>query len=162
MKKSFVILCACLLTACLPGMGDNSDSIQQQDTGQVGEIAHPTGGKEIWFALAALEGMPGYPVEGVAQSHYFQNGLYLHTTQANIAPAPEGYFYEAWLMDGATTISLGRLENGFGDTRHSVQFETSEDLRSLTTIFITREVDDGDSSLGEVIGQGILKDTPRQ
>lgn len=126
-----------------------------------GEIAHPTGGKEIWLAIAPMNATTEQPANGVAQAHYFEKGHYLSTIQLNIEPAPGGQYYEAWVRTGDDSVSLGHMANPLGDVRHSVQFEADQDLRDHLEVVVTLEADDGNPLPGATIASGTLKVTKR-
>ena len=153
-----------LLSACNKGPEIESpiEKVQEIEVPMpVGEIRHPTAGLEQWFAIGPVNGVEGSPANGVAQSHYFEEGLYLHTVQANVAPAPDGSFYEGWISDGSNIVSTGHLTNPMGDSRHSLQFEQNQDYRAYTQVLITVEADDGDPAPGKKVAEAILKVTPR-
>lgn len=168
MKKRSLLVAASallLLTACWGddvSVEDDADRVQEiQIPMPSGEIRHPTAGLEQWFAIGPVNGSAEHPANGVAQSHYFEAGLYLHTIQANILPAPEGFFYESWLSNGTDVKSTGHLTNNFGDSRHNVQFEANEDLRGYLQVLITLEPDDGNPEPADKVAEAILKVTPR-
>lgn len=168
MKKSLLLIASSLvlLTAC-GSKGPTVESVPQSvqeitiPMPHKGEIAHPTGGLEKWFAITPMSGVGDTPANGVAQAHYFEKGLYLHTMQVNIAPAEAGYFYEAWVSDGTNTVSLGHLSNNFGDARHSIQFESDQDLRTYLSVKVTKQKD-GTAAMGPIVAEGTLKDSTRQ
>jgi len=154
-----------LLTAC----GKSAQSPEQTGTGSMATFRYnmPSGGKivdaqkgdETWFAYGAIAGNADTPANGLAKSHRFDNGQYLHTLQVNIALPKDGFFYEGWLINPKTgeRISTGHLKSIFGDVRHNLSFETSEDLRAYTGVVITLEKDDGNSAPGTEAATGTLK-----
>lgn len=166
MKKSLFTISIGLLL--LTGCKDlRSERVEDPDLHQVeyklpqGEIEYGKYGREEWFAYGALTGVDGSPGNGVAQSHYFESGHYLHTAQLNIEPAEDGYFYEGWIVKGADVVSTGHLSNFFGDTRHSLRFEDDEDYRTYLKVIVTLEPDDGNPAPAVHIAEGLLKVTPR-
>ena len=115
-----------------------------------------TYGQETWFAISAMDGKDE-PANGVVQAHVFENGAYRLEIQLNIERASEGYFYEAWLVEeGSEPLSIGHLRSRFGDARHTMQFDSDEDLRDMPLVQITLEPDDGDPSPGQLVADGTL------
>lgn len=160
--KKFPLAFLILLTACSGlGIGD-SDKL---DTEEIQYGLPPAGGKiemeghgeEEFFAYGALTGLEGTPANGVAQSHRFADGYFLHTAQLNVLPAEDGYFYEGWLVKGPSIISTGQLTNNFGDARHSLRFESETDLSDHLKVIITLEPDDGNPAPAEHVAEGVLK-----
>lgn len=126
-----------------------------------GKVEYAGHGNEEWFAYGALTGVEGVNANGVAQSHYFEDGRYLHTTTLNIEPAQDGYFYEGWLVKGLDVVSTGHLTNNFGDTRHSLRFEKDVDYTGYLNVVITLEPDDGNPAPAGHVAEGKLKVTKR-
>ncbi|MCF7845020.1 MAG: anti-sigma factor [Kiritimatiellales bacterium] len=125
-----------------------------------GKAVHPKFGKEEWFAFGAMSGVGETPANGVAQAYVFEDGSYALTMQLNIAPASDGTFYEAWLAseESDAPISAGHLGNFFGDARHQIKFESSEDFKSFLQVSVTLEQDDGDPLPSEqLVAQGQLR-----
>lgn len=154
-----------LLTSC---MDQRSVRPEDLDTHQVeyklpqnGQIEYGTHGKEDWFSYGALTGVNGTAANGVAQSHYFDDGRYLHTLQLNIEPAQDGYFYEGWIVKGSDVVSTGHLSNSFGDTRHGLRFEADADYRDYLKVVVTLEPDDGNPAPAQHVAEGLLKVTKR-
>ncbi len=115
-------------------------------------------GEELWFAIGAMTGTEGVNANGMAQANYFEKGKYRHNLQLNIERAPDGYFYEGWLVrEGSTPVSLSHLRSRFGDVRHSLNFEEDQDLREHTTVWVTLEQDDGNPQPGQLVAEGILQ-----
>ncbi len=170
MNKSllFVTTTLFLLSACAsqgPDVETPPEKIQEINIPmpKEGEIAHPTGGLEEWLGVGAMSATGTTPANGVAQAHFFEKGLYLFTVNLNIETPPEGAFYEAWVSDGTNTVSMGHLQNPMGDVRHSVKFESNQDLRTYTSVSVSQEADDGNPALGgTVVASGVLKDSTRQ
>lgn len=167
MKKSSLLLLSLVLvlTAC----GDQrSEREESMNTEQIqypmphnGKVEYAGHGNEEWFAYGALTGVEDFNANGVAQSHYFVDGRYLHTANLNIEPAPDGYFYEGWLVKGPSVISAGHLSNPFGDVRHSLRFEADKDYRDHLSVIITLEPDDGNPAPAQHVAEGKLKVTAR-
>ena len=119
-------------------------------------------GKEVWFAIGALGGVNGVNANGVVQAHGFEDGAYRLTIQLNVERAPEGVFYEGWLLrEGAEPVSTGHLRSRFGDVRHALQFDTDADLREFLQVAVMRESDDGNPAPGERIAEGVLRPQER-
>lgn len=120
-------------------------------------------GKEVGFSIGALSGVNGSLANGVASAHYFEDKGVIFSVQLNIAEAKAGSHYEAWAQssgDGQMS-DLGKLENAIGDVRHSLRFDTQENLRNKKTIVITLQQDGRTQTPGPVVANGILKDTSR-
>ncbi|MDP7476900.1 MAG: anti-sigma factor, partial [Candidatus Peribacteraceae bacterium] len=128
---------------------------------QGGEVFFEGHGLETWFAYGAMNGVDGAAANGVTQSQLFEDGYFLHTANVNIAPAEDGYFYEGWIIKGSDVVSTGHLSNYFGDSRHSVRFESDVDYTGYLNVVITLEPDDGDPSPAGHMVEGKLKITER-
>ena len=114
-------------------------------------------GEELWFAMGAMTGKAGVNANGMVQANYFEKGRYRSNLQLNVERAPDGYFYEGWLVkDGFVPVSLSHLRSRFGDVRHSLNFEADQDLREYTTVWVTMEKDDGNPQPGKKVAEGIL------
>lgn len=122
-------------------------------------------GQEIGLGVGAMSGIAGTPANGVAILHIFEDGFVSVTVNVNIAIPDEGTFYEAWITppQGESPLSLGHLQNRFGDVRHSVTYENATDLDGATDVTVTLEQDDGDPSMGkDVVAKGTLKPVSRK
>tara|TARA_Y100000310_G_C20634304_1_gene790368 strand:+ start:789 stop:1313 length:525 start_codon:yes stop_codon:yes gene_type:complete len=127
------------------------------------QIVDQVHGKELWFAIAPMGGVDGMPANGVTQSHYFEDGTYLHNLKLNVERPEDGFFYEGWVVHPETKdwVSLGHLNSNFGDVRHGLQFRGEQDLREYLQVKVTLEQDDGNPSPGDVVAEGVLKVTQR-
>jgi len=128
-----------------------------------GKVVHPKYGEEKWFAYGSMVGEEQTPANGVVQAYRFEDKTYTLTMQLNVAIAPEGSFYEAWLIDeDGLAVSAGHLINYFGDVRHQLAFESEQDLRQSLSVEVTLEADDGDPTQSQqVVAWGTLKKTKR-
>lgn len=171
LRYAFIVPLFCVaLTAC---SGEPQDAVAVPAVGDQPRVEYtvPTGenkyrdlehGKEVWFAIGALGGVNGVNANGVAQAHGFEDGAYRLTIQLNVERAPEGIFYEGWLLrDGAEPLSTGHLRSRFGDVRHALQFDTDADLREFLQVAVMRESDDGNPAPGERIAEGVLRPQER-
>jgi len=159
MKKSTIILSACTvaLSACgTPSI--NTDTEQQNIIHTVPEAQGdvPNYGEEQSFAYGAIGGVGDALANGVAQSHMYKDGHFVHTLTVNIEVAPDGYFYEGWIVNGSDVISTGNLSNAFGDTRYALQFESDIDLTEYTKVIVTLEKDDGNPAPDIHVAEGNL------
>lgn len=167
MKKTTLLLTASLLL--LAGCGDNRSERKEDLDTEVIQYPLPVGGKveydkhgeETWFAYGAMTEVGEYRANGVAQAHMFEDGYYLHTVTLNIEPAPDGYFYEGWVVNGSDIVSTGHLSNYFSDSRHNLRFDGNIDYTNHTKVIITLEPDDGDPAPAEHVAEGVLKSTKR-
>ena len=119
-------------------------------------------GKEVWFGIAPLQGVEGIAANGVTQSSSFESGEYRHVAQLNIERAPDGFFYEGWLVNPLTgeVVSTGHLRSRFGDVRHSLSFQESDPEIDLTTyikVIITIEPDDGNPAPDKHVAEATLE-----
>jgi hypothetical protein len=166
MKKTLLLLSIGLIT--LTGCGNNRSARNEAlDTEEI-QYAMPTGkmhfeghGDEKWFGYVALQGVGDYIANGVAQAHQFEDGYYLHTVNLNISPAPDGFFYEGWIVKGPSVISTGHLSNYFSDSRHALRFESDIDYTGHTKVVVTLESDDGNPAPDVHVAEGTLKKTVR-
>ncbi len=129
-----------------------------------GNIRDDRHGRELWFAYGSVTGTSGTNANGVGNAHFLEDGTYVASIQLNIAPPKDGEFYEGWLMKGISPdnwISIGHLRQGGRESSQTLRFESSQDLRKQLNIAVTRELDDGNSSPGEVVAEGSLKVTKR-
>ena len=163
MNKSLIItiLLATTLTACFDQRSERQEDL---DTEQIqypipegGNIHLGEHGKEVWFAYGAMNGVGDTPANGVAQAHQFEDGFYLHTVSLNIAPAGDGYFYEGWLVHNGEIITSGHMSNYFGDSRHSLRFESETPYPEHLKVVVTLEPDDGDPAPAEHVAEGTMK-----
>ncbi|MFH0770412.1 MAG: anti-sigma factor [Candidatus Peregrinibacteria bacterium] len=129
---------------------------------QQGKAVHPKFGKEVWFAYGAMTGTKTTPANGVVQAYKFENGMFVVTMQLNVAIEQDGTFYEAWLKEASGSfLSMGHLQNHFGDVRHQLTFEFPEDIAGNTDVVVTLEKDDGNPAPDQTVATGVLKPTVR-
>lgn len=139
--------------------------VLQQPMPVGGKVELPGHGKEEWFAYGAMTGNEWTPANGVVTGHVFTDDTTVITMQFNVAPAKGGTYYEAWIKNPKTghSISMGQLINGQGDARHGLRFESPEDQRAYTEVWVTLEQDDGNADASTtVIAIGTLKPTKRR
>ncbi len=169
MRIPHLALIGLLLLAACAKTPDATVGTNEEDWTEKIEVAMPRGGqvvdeqhgKEIWFAIGAMTNSGDEPANGVTQTHYFEDGEYLHNLKLNIARPEDGVFYEGWVVKRNDWVSLGHLKSHFADARHAVQFRDQQDLREHLEVKVTRELDDGNPLPGEVIAEGLLKVTLR-
>lgn len=65
------------------------------------------------------------------------NGQNAYTILANLEDPAPGYFYQAWIVNGNDTISLGKLS--VAKAGWLVNFNSSKDLSDKKTVWITLE-----------------------
>ncbi len=137
-----------------------SQTLKQVMPGE-GPIDTPDHGKEFWLGVGAMGGAPGINANGVTQAHYLEDGTFIHTIQLNIERAPDGSFYEGWLVNPeGLRISTGHLRTPFGDVRHQLKYLGEKDLRFYTRVEVTLEADDGNPAAGTIVATAEL--TPRE
>ncbi len=123
-----------------------------------GEFTDVEEGSEEWFAIGPMAGVGESKANGVAEGHVFETGVYRFTMQLNVERAPDGSFYEAWLVNPSTqdTVSAGHLSSHFGDVRHYLQYQTDKDMRDYTTVKVTLEADDGNPAPATPVAEGAI------
>ena len=157
MKKFNILLSVCtvFLSAC--ASTPDTDNNAQQPSDIPYTIPEGEGnGEEQWFGYGAISGVGDTAANGVAQSRVYEDGSYVHMLNVNIHTAPDGFFYEGWLVKGSDVISTGKLSNALGDTRYALQFESDDDLRQYTKVVITLEKDDGNAAPDMHVAEGNL------
>lgn len=77
---------------------------------------------------------------GGTTDRWESSGVFGHEVIANLPDAPEGKFYEGWLV-GSTVVSTGRLINEFDD-QWSLLFESQDLLLSHDQVVITEETEE--------------------
>lgn len=127
------------------------------------QLVDPTHGKEEGLAYGAMGGANGMLANGVVTAHYFQDGSTIIGLQVNIADAKAGTYYNAWLMndDGSQPINLGQLENSPGDVRHSLHFESKDNLQVYRKVAVTIQQTGGSQTPGQTVASGTLQTTSR-
>lgn len=118
-------------------------------------LVDPVHGKEVKFWYGAVGSEKS---NGVAYIHVFEDGTSVVTANVNILIADEGTHYQVYLKsaDGKKQIDVGELQSIIGDARHSVRFETTEDLSSMLNMEVRHEK--GLLAGSEVVGTGTLKE----
>lgn len=146
---------------------DNSDILKTESVVTAipeGGIAVPGHGKEVGLAYGAIVGVNGERTSGIAMAHYLEDGATIMSVQANLSALEEGNSYVVWAMAPTgieMPVYIGTLKNPFNDARHSVRFETVDNLSNYTRILISRNGNDRDHSAGTHVAEGILKPTSR-
>ncbi len=127
-------------------------------TGKV--LVDPEHGEETGFWYGALTGIDGTNANGVAFTHRFKDGVFITTANLNIAKLEKGS-YVAWIAkdtEGTGIKRMGVLQNLLGDVRHSLRYQTSEDLSAHTVILITKEDTAVPATAGKTLVVGTLKE----
>ncbi len=138
----------------------SNSSVTTKENGTTPDSQH---GQETGIAITALNGTNGSLANGAATAFYYTDKGTAITIQLNIASATAGKHYIAWATDPTSekTVSLGILESTGNDVRHSLRFDSKENLQTYTNIAISLQPIGGDSSEGPVVANGILKGTRR-
>jgi hypothetical protein len=99
--------------------------------------------------LQAGEGQVG----GGTTKAVFTDGTYYQKVEvSNLSSLEKGYYYQVWLQNEAeASMSIGRLEM-IGDMGQ-LYYSAKDDRRSYNTVIVTKEMEDGDTSMGEIILQ---------
>lgn len=115
------------------------------------EVIDPEHGKELGFMYGAVSGVNKINANGVAYIRAYEDGFYSATMNLNILLAPAGKKYVGYLSDEkkTKTIELGELRSIVGDVRHSLRFESEQNLSAFNVFFVM--LDD------QVIAEGTVK-----
>jgi len=115
------------------------------------EVIDSEHGKELGFMYGAVSGVNKTNANGVAYIRAYEDGFYSATMNLNILLAPAGKKYVGYLSDEKKTkmIELGELGSIVGDVRHSLRFESKQDLREFNVFLVM--MDD------QVIAEGTVK-----
>ncbi|MEI8229541.1 MAG: hypothetical protein WCG83_00195 [Candidatus Peregrinibacteria bacterium] len=166
MKKLHIILPLLFSFALLTACGGKNNAGKPPAIGLQGPngaIVDERFGKEVWFSYGAITGTKETPANGLAKSHRFEKGQFMHTLQMNIIMEKEGTFYEGWLKNPATgeKVSVGHVKSIGGDVRHSLTFESTKDLTAYTDVIITLKKDSDNSAEGLTVATAQLKELKR-
>jgi len=106
-------------------------SISQKITEKFGGITiPPNADKADLLPVAGNEGL-GEVVR------VFDNGKFELTVLADLGQSKNGYFYQAWMSDGTTFISLGKLNLAKGG--YLVNFSSTKNYSGYKKIVVTLE-----------------------
>jgi hypothetical protein len=106
--------------------------------------------------LVHLQG-DSVPPEDVELVRYGGAG-YRVQLAGSIQPAPDGYYYELWMVGASGRVSCGTFVAGDADTVH--HFPVGVDPAEYPYLQITLEPEDGDESMnGTVLWEGRLDQT---
>ena len=164
---TFLFLATFSLNGCLKLREPETAPIGQQTVQRVfpqrGNIVDAKHGKELWFAIGPVAGIGHTMANGVANSHYFEDGSSLVAIQLNIAVPEDGSFYEAWLIpqNGVAGLRMGQLTNTFNDVRHQLRFETKADVRNSLKIVVRLQKIGTEQGSGPVVAEGNLVERKR-
>jgi hypothetical protein len=104
-------------------------------------------------ALAGTESLPG--ASATAELRDEPSGVSIDLDVSGLPPAPDGTFYEAWLVGDAGKVSAGTFHRR-GDQDH-VQLWLGVDTAGYDAITVTRQpVQGGTLAQGEVVLRGEL------
>ena len=160
-------MAALLLPACT-SKTVRTDSVIGSETMETvmptgGIVEHPVHGREVWFAIGAMNGKSPINANGMVQSHVFADGTSLATVTLNIEAAPAGMRYVGWLAKSGSSerIRLDILQNPLRDVRYAVTVEIDKDVRAYTDALVTLERTSGPSEGDPVQATGMLKERSR-
>lgn len=95
--------------------------------------------------LVRLEGSPGPPEETTVELVRYGDRAYKVVVDGAVPPAPEGHYYEVWMIGPRGRVSCGTFSAGYEDTVHT--FPVGVDPSEYPIIEITLEPADGDESM---------------
>ncbi len=126
-------------------------------------VEHPVHGREVWFAIGAMNGEAPVNANGMVQSHVFDDGTSLATITLNIHEAPKGSRYVGWLSQPSSSqrVRLDVLQNPLRDVRHAATVEIGKDVRAYTEAIVTLERQSGPSETDPIQATGTLKERQR-
>ena len=156
------VFCTLLLVSCTKRPEQKEIILGTETVGvmmPVGkEVVHPIHGKEVWFAVGAMNGEGETLANGVAQSHVFADNASIVTVNLNIHPASKGSSFVAWVSKSGSKekVRLDRLQNPLNDVRHVITVDLPKDLREYTNVIVTLEHDSGPSETDPVQATGTL------
>jgi hypothetical protein len=107
-------------------------SIEQQITQKFGNIKIPENADKADLTNV----VPGGIGMGEAARTY-EKGKYALTVLADLPEPKAGYFYQGWLSDGKTFLSLGKLRVAKGG--YLVDFSATKDYTSYKKVVVTTE-----------------------
>lgn len=106
-------------------------SISQRITEKFGGITIPSGADK-----ADLTSAPGH--EGIGQAvRVFESGEFKLTILADLPKPKDGYFYQAWMGNGTTSILLGKLNIAKGG--YLTDFSSTKNYSDYKKIVVTLE-----------------------
>lgn len=113
---------------------------------------------QLWYG--ALTGTESTPANGVGFLRQFEDDVFTGSLNLNIVPRTDGKLLIAWMAqsDGGNPIRVGELTSIVGDARHSLSFESTEDLSDKTVVVITLEADAESAAPGTRVAEGTLKE----
>ncbi|MGI5827702.1 MAG: anti-sigma factor [Patescibacteria group bacterium] len=105
------------------------------------------------ITLTATEGNSG---TGKAFRKIEDNAYYQKVQVEGLSPLQKGYYYEVWLEkeDGAVN-SIGRLD--MSSTSGELLYSAQGDKSQYSKIVVSREIEDGDTTIGERVLEGSYK-----
>lgn len=95
--------------------------------------------------LVHLEGSPEPPDETTVELVRYGDRAYRVVVDGSVPPAPEGHYYEVWMIGPRGRVSCGTFSAGYEDTVHT--FPVGVDPSEYPVIQITLEPADGDESM---------------
>ncbi len=161
MRRYFLILpvLACLLFVACKTAKPPDEVLETKTFNQImksgKDVEDPVHGKQVKFYYGAVSGSDGTQANGIAYIHLYENGTSTVTVNLNIA-LPENGHYVAYILDssGKQEIEIGALQSIFGDVRHSVKNETTEDITKTLLVQVRRE----SRGTSTVVAEGTLKE----
>lgn len=119
---TFLLVCSLGLAACSDSKIDDYGTVS-------GNKPHPVHGEEVLMRYGALAGAGDTNANGVGFARKYKDGAWVVTVNLNIALAPSGKNYTAYLTDsGGHRYKIGTLQSLVGDVRHSASAEMMQDL----------------------------------
>ncbi len=119
----FVLACSISISACI---GTNKVADYNKVTGNKPSPVH---GEEVLMRYGALEGVGETNANGVGFARKYEDGVWVVTVNLNIAIAPQGKEYTAYLRDsGGERFEIGQLRSLVGDARHSASADIAKNM----------------------------------
>jgi hypothetical protein len=166
---SILILAACGSVSETDDSGqvmDKVDPVKDSSMVEVDENLAEDMDDDIDFDLSAgLLAVDGSEASGLALATYDQKSAYynLKATFANLVDAPEGYFYEGWVVQTGVTpsvISVGKIAKE--GEKYVNRYVSETDLSDHGSYVLTLEPDDGDPAPAAHVVEGDFKEAMNQ
>ncbi len=162
-----VALTACTGKTDTVNVGDNSKDGEVLETQQFTTVmkngnmlVDPDHGTEAGFWYGAVGGIDGVNANGVTFLYKFEDGYFKGTININIHKLTEGETYVAWLAkdeQGTGARPLGLVKNLVGDVRHSIQYETKDDVSGYGYVVVSEETASAPKTPTKIVATGFLK-----
>jgi hypothetical protein len=130
--------------------GDTQEPLSQEEIQQLKEevdsVVSTAGDTTV------LQDASGGNASGQAQRAFSDGRFYLKMTAANLLFLEKGFYYEGWLEQDNSFISIGRME--LDNSSGVLYYTASVDRSDYNRVLLSQEPEDGDPAPAEVILEG--------